>query len=810
MFNNYLKIAFRNLWKNKAFTFINISGLALGLTTFLFILEFISFEYGVNRFHKNLPTLYRMLAQNREGATFEFLPPGVGPLTRQQFGEVARYCRTADVIVGIVSSGDPVRGKSFRENAITMADGSFFEMFSFPVVSGSANSLNQPFTVAISESVARKYFGGKPALGLSLTLTNQFGRKPYTVTAVYRDMPANSDFRYDMLFSLKTLENPANLNGNADWAKLDNLESGFTQTYLQLREGADYLAFEQKLNAFKNKLRPETAGEPLRLQPLKNVHLASSLGDTFTTTGKLSFVYLLGGIGLLILAIAWFNYINLSTAGSLKRAREVGVRKAVGAGREQLIAQFLGESVLLNLFGLGLALLLVTSLQDAFNQFTGKPLSLGGLFQGGLWAVGVAGLVVSSLASGMYVAFVLSSFRPTQTLKGVFARSSRGVFLRQSLVVVQFSISVALIASTAVLYRQLQYMQNKDLGVKTDQLLVIQAPEVSIDETFQTRKTAFLQEFEQLAFVQEFCKTTSVPSRWYNFKASGITRPVPKPGEERKSYAIAGVDHRFVPTYGLKLAAGSNITEAMGNKPWDQVTQVMLNETAVRQLGFESTQQAVGKRIRWGRDYEVVGVLKDYHHQSVRQAIDPIIFYPQTNNASYYTVRLTGDRMPEKVAQLEQLYKRQFPGNPFDFFFVDDNYNRLYQSERQSGTLFALASGLAILIACMGLFGLAAFMAEQRTKEIGVRKVLGASITSIAVLLSGDFLKLVAVAIVIASPLAWWLMNQWLQDFAYKVDLDWWVFALAGLAATLIALATVSFQSIRAALANPVKSLRSE
>ena len=817
MLVNYLKIAVRNLLKNKVFSGINIAGLALGIAAFILILEYISFERSVNQFHTNLPTLYRVLMQdNKSGLNSEFVPPGIGPLLKQQFGEVARYCRTTGGSTqGVVTTSNPVTGKSFRESGdvATMIEGTFFDLFSFPVTAGSGASLKQPYTVAMAESYARKYFGDKPALGQTLILNNQFGKMAYTVTAVYPDFPENSDIRYKLLFSLATLAIPANLNNNG-WASLDGLDAGYANIYVQLQSGTDHRSLEDKINAFKNKLRPESADGSIRLQPVQHMHLAASLNDSYSTTGSLKFVYLLSGIALLILAIAWFNYVNLSTAGSLKRAKEVGVRKVVGAGRGQLIRQFLGESLLLNLLGLALALLLVSLLQKPFNELIGKTLSLSTLVQDNFWLVGLVGLVLGSLVSGGYVAYLLSSYQPTQTLKGVFARTGRGlafqgVGMRQFLVVFQFSISIALIAATLVLYRQLRFMQDKDLGLKLDQLLVIQGPEVGKDESFKQRSTAYQEQLQQLAFIQDFSASSSVPSRWYNFTTNEITRQNSRPGDEKKNYAIAAVDHRFLPTYGLTLMAGRNFTEAMCSKRWNEVTHVLLNETAVRQLGFASAEEAVGKKIRWERDLEIAGVVKDYHHQSVQQAIDPIIFYPQLHDA-FFTVRLTADRIGEKMAKLEQLYKRQFPGNPYEYFFVDENYNRQYQSEQRSGVLFASASGLAILIACLGLFGLAAFMAEQRTKEIGVRKVLGASVGSIVSLLSKDFLKLVVVAIVLASPLAWWGASRWLADFAYKIAIEWWMFAGAGGLAVGIALVTVSFQAIKAALANPVKSLRAE
>ncbi|RIV17261.1 ABC transporter permease [Fibrisoma montanum] len=814
MLHNYLTIAFRNLWKNKVFTGINVAGLALGIAAFVLILEYVGFERSTNQFHANLPTLYRLLFQTKEGNTYEIVSPAIATVARQQFGEISDFCRVSanSPVQGIVSYQDtrsnaPLR--SFRESDIAMVDSSFFDFFSFSVVAGSGASLREPNTVAISESTARRYFGRQKAIGKRLTLNNNFGKTPYTVTAVYQDMPANSDLQLDMVFSLKTFANPANLNGNG-WAALDRLDAGtYVQTFFKIGNSVDVAALEQKINAFKKQADPKDT-DLIRLQPVATMHLGASLSDPSITYGNLKFVYLLTGIAILILVIAWFNYVNLSTAGSLKRAKEVGVRKVVGANKSQLIGQFLGESLLLNILGFGLALFLVASSQNAFNEFVDKPLSLAVFSETNLWLIGIGLLLAGSLASGAYTAFALTSYQPTQALKGLSGKIGKGAWLRQSLVVFQFSISLVLIIATVVLYRQLQYVQHKDLGMNLEQLLVIQGPSIGPeDKLFDQQKTAFRQQVSQLSYINEYTSVGAVPGNNYNFTANGIARPNPRPGDDKKGYAMMIVDDRYLSTFGIKLAAGSNFTPTMCELAWEKSLKVMLNETAAKQLGFTSAQEAVGKLINWGQPYEVVGVMKDYHHQSLRQAIDPMIFLPRTENGNL-TVRLTTDKIQAKIAELERLYKKSYPGNPFDYFFVDERYDKQYEAEKRYSSIFTTASCLAIFIACLGLFGLAMFTAEQRTKEIGVRKVLGASVASIVTLLSKDFLKLVCIAIVIATPIAAYATHQWLQNFAYKIDLEWWMFALAGILAASVAILTISFQSIKAALMNPVKSLRTE
>lgn len=816
MLLNYLKIALRNLRKNRVFSLINMAGLALGIATFAFILEYVAYERSVNGFHKNLPTLYRMLTQNREGDIWADMAPAVGPLVKQEFPEVRDFCRIGEHSAnGIVSFSDGPAGQSlqsFRESNLAYAEANFFTLFTFPLVQGTAaTALVQPNTVALSQSLARKYFGSKKPMGQQLVLNNQFGKTPYTVTAVFADMPKNSDLMFDAVFSLQTLANPANLNGNT-WARLDGFDGNYLTTFLKLADeapgkSANYKALEAKFNAYNKKVKPEDETVFL-LQPATNLHLAASLSDIYRTSGSLGFVYLLSGIAGLILLIAWFNYINLSTAGALKRAKEVGVRKVIGAGPGQLIGQFLGESLLLNLVGFGLAVILVLSLQPVFNEFTDRALSLAVLNTDGVWLLGLLLLVVGALASGGYVAFALTSFQPIQTLKGAYQRG-KGGWLRKTLVVAQFSASVALVIATLVLYRQLQYMQNKDLGVKLTQRLVIRRPEIG-EGSFAPRAVRLEDQLMQLPYVKNLSQTSIVPGNFYNFTTTGITKQNPRPGDEKKSFSMGIVDDRFLPTYDIKLAAGRNFTVREAELGWEKSAKLMINETAAHQLGFASSADAVGKFINWGQPYEVVGVVKDYNHQGLQRVIDPVIFMPR-RSLSDMTIQLATDGdIPDKLAEIERFYKASFPGNPFEFYFVDENYNRQYQTEQQYGQVFTLASALAIFIACLGLFGLAAFTTEQRTKEIGVRKVLGASVFSIVALLSKDFLKLVLVSILIASPIAWYAMSNWLTNYAYKVSIEWWMFAGAGLLAVSIALLTVSFQSVKTALMNPVKSLRTE
>jgi putative ABC transport system permease protein len=808
MIKNYFKIAWRNLFRNKVYSFINIGGLAMGIAAFLLILEYVSFEKSVNQFHTNLNQIYRLINLGKNDETWAEVEPGWAAKAKHSFPEIKDYCRFAEGTANGIVKKDGADSESFRESNIGYAEGNFFDFFTFPVLEGNKTSLRKPNVVFVSRTTATKYFGDANPIGKSLTLSNQFGTLTYAVEGVY-DIPANSDIQVNMVFSLATLEIPANLNGN-DWADMDNLDSQSINTFFLLNKGVDPKTLEGKLTKMRDQLKEDKDGVRFRLQSFAHLHLAENLSDKYQTTGNLKYVYMLLIIAVLILCIAWFNYINLSTANSLKRANEVGVRKVIGATPGNLISQFLGESVLVNILSISFSLLLVSLLQPLFNKLIGRELSLGTLANSSIWIVGLTVLVIGTLLSGVYTAYALSRFNPVKIMKGTLTKRSGGAVLRKSLVVSQFTISVVLILATIVIYSQLRFMQSQNLGINMEQLLVVRGPEVGKDSSYKTRQQGFWNELQQQSFVKDYSLSGTVPGSWYNFKTSGFTQAGSKAGDELKSYAFAIIGDRYLKTYGIKLKAGRNFTEQEAKVDWNANSKVLLNETAVRQLGFRSTEEAVLAKVKWDERYlEVIGVVSDYHHMGLQQATEPVIFYPQNSN-SYITIRLTPDQMSSKIEKLEGLYKASFAGNPFEYFFVDENFNKQYFSENQYGKIFTTSSVWAIFIACMGLFGLATFTVETRTKEIGIRKVLGASVASIVGLLSADFLKLVFVAIIIACPLAWYLMTDWLKDFENRISISWWIFASGGLLAVVIAVITISSQSIRAALTNPVKSLKSE
>lgn len=808
MFKNYFKTAFRNLWRNRQFSVINIAGLALGIAVFLFIMQYVAFEWNANRFNKNYEVLYRANVMGKDGNTSYQLPPGFAPVLKQQFPAIENLVRTADNIgAGVLTYNDAeaVDNKVFREENIKYVDGSFLSVFSFPIVSGSA-SLQQPKTLALSETMSRKLFGTTEAAGKTITVSNQFGNTLYTVNAVY-SLPDGSDIKAEVLLSLQTLESAANRDGN-DWADPNTTENGFTSIYLQLRKDANSQALANSITQFVHSVNTESKTDVIYLQPFSEMHLAPSFDYPYQTFGNLLLVVVFLCVAILILVIAWVNYINLSTAQALSRAKEVGVRKVLGAARSQLVLQYLMETFILTVASAVIAVTLVNIFQNVFNEFTRKALSLEVLNISWFWLAGILLIIVGSLLSGGYVAFILTSFKPVSTIRGKVDATIKGISLRKALVVFQFTISIVFIIATVILYRQLQYMQTENLGMKLNQLLVIQGPTVSSEEQAE-RNVSFKNSLAQLPFVNKHAASNNLPGLGYNFFANGIGGLSATEDDKKKSFAMFICDQHFFDTYGIALAQGRTFTTEEAERSWNNIRSVIINEKAAQQLGFDAKKNIIGQKITWGETYEIVGVVKDYHHLSFREPIQPVIYLGSVSY-SFFTIETDTKNMQQKITTLKTLYGNTFPGNPFEYFFADEQYDQQYAQEQQLGNVFIVSACIAILIACMGLFGLAAFSARQRVKEIGIRKVLGASVTHVAMLLSRDFIRLVIIAIVIASPVAWLAMKKWLDDFAYRTEINWWIFLIAGIIAVGIALITVSFQAIKAALANPVKSLRTE
>jgi putative ABC transport system permease protein len=800
------KTAFRSLFRARVFSAINISGLALGMAVFLLIMQFVASEWGANRFHQNYARLYRVLSKEGDNAEY-YLPPGYGPAASTLPG-LESVVRMADGIgAGVIGyRANESDNRVFGEEAMIYVEGNFLEVFSFPLLSGKTD-LRAPKTLALSATMARKLTGDVHALGKRVTISNQFGNTDYDVVAVFADAPESSDIRPEVLLSIHTLESPANRDGN-DWADPNTLSNGFVTIYALLKPQSRSADVEKTLTDFARRSAPEASGTAIVLQPMKHLHLAPGFGYPYQTFGSLGLVTMLLGIALVILGIAWVNYINLSTAQALRRAREAGVRKVLGASQSQIAGQFLRETLVITLVSLVLALIIVRICQPLFNDFTGKTLSLSTLNQGWFWAMAGALILTGSFLSGSYIAFILGRFKPVNILKGQSQGVVKRSYVRNGLVVFQFAVSILFMVATITLFRQLDFMKSGSLGFRIDQHLVVQGPTVSSEDQAARNKT-FKQQLAALPFVKQVAASNNIPGRGYNFSTVGITRLVPQAGDEKKNYSMFIADQNFFSVFDIPLIAGRFFTEQEADASWNNDRKVLLNEKAARSLGFEPASSAVGQRIRWGEAFEVIGVVKDYHHLSMHRPIEPVIYLGSVSY-SFFTVRTEMKDLPKKIATIEQLYKNAFPGNPWSYTFADDAYDAQYKREQDLGKVFVASALIAIFIACLGLFGLAAFSAQQRVKEIGIRKVLGADVTDITRLLSQDFLRLVAVAILVAVPLAWWGLHKWLQDFAYRTDIEWWFFVVAGLAAIVIALATVGIHAIRAANGNPVQALRAE
>ena len=820
MIKNYFKIAWRNLRKNKTFSVINIAGLAIGMAACLLILQYVSFELSYDRFNKNAADLYRVTNDRyQHGKLLQhgtITYSGVGPALRSDYPEVINNTRVEPFKEMVLTYGD----KKIGEQSVLAVDNSFLSMFSYPITTGDGkDGLKNPNEVILTETLARKLFAitnnnFQPAIGKLIVISRD--SMPYKVTAVCKDVPENSHLSFDLLVSYNTLYS----GGNGNWKEANNdfTDSDFWH-YIQLQHGTDYKKLEAKLTAFSQKYfhgdKVSGSDEKFLLQPLTRAHLYSDYEYEIGKTGSATVVWGLFIIAVLIIIIAWVNYINLSTAKSMERAKEVGIRKVTGATRMQLIRQFLTESIIINLLALSIAIVLVVLVQNGFNNLIGHRLSMVYLLSTGLGGFGItigiiALMFIGIAGSAFYPALILSAFRPILVLKGKFSTSAKGILFRKVLVVGQFSITVALIIGSFVVYKQIRYLNQQDLGMNLSQILVVKPPILTRwDSTFISRENSFKNELNQLPNVKGATVTGRIAgdelSRAFNIQRTDSNT------ESRFTMRNESVDADFINVYGIKLLAGRNFINTDFNSNWDKLHNIMINKTAAKQLGFNSTSGAIGKAIKvFGRNYDIVGVINDVHQKSLRYPLEPTIYLPSYGTDNPISVKVDTKDVASTIASIKAKYQTFFPGNFFDYYFVDEKFNRQYSDDQLFGKVFGIFAGFAIFIACLGLFGLSLFATAQRTKEVGVRKVLGASVSNIVMLLSKDFIKLVLIALIIASPVAWFVMHNWLQDFAYRINIAWWVFALAGSLSVFIALATISFQAIKAAVANPVKSLRSE
>lgn len=810
MLKNYLKIAWRNLRKHKFYTFLNIFGLSLGLASCLLITLYVLDELSYDRSFANADRIFRVNADIRFGGADMSLAVAPDPLAftlKKDYPQVEQVVRLRENGSQLVRRTHST--ENLKEERVFFADSTFFKVFSVPLLSGDPNKvLSEPHSMVISETDAEKYFGKENPIGKGLLVD---GSETYTVTGVMEDVPKRSHLRdLHMLLSMSTLES----SRQNDWG------SHNFNTYLLLREGVEPGQFEKNFETVLQKYTSKwvqgflgTSLEEVRksgnylkyaLLPVTDIHLHSDRTAEVNANGNIQYVYIFGVVAIFLLSIACVNFMNLATARSANRAKEVGVRKALGSERSALVGQFLTESVMLSFFSLVLAFLIAYLALPLFNNLASKEITFP-IANVWFWLILLfTGGTVGVLA-GSYPAFFLSAFKPLKVLKNAIELEGKGSgYFRNALVVFQFVISVMLIVGTGVIYRQLNYIQTKKLGFNKDQMLIVNDAYALDNQMKAFKEQALRIPNVQSGTVSSFLPTPSARTDHTFFPVGQIQQDK---GINMQKWAV---DLDFVKTLGLEMKEGRAFQEDF---PSDS-TGIIINESAAKVLGYPDP---LGKKIFGFEDsqlqkkvvYTVIGVVKNFHFESLRKNIGALslILYKSSGSVVF---RLNGGDAPRTVAQIEALWKKMAPGQPFNYRFMDQDFDNVYRSEQRVGQIFITFATISIIIGCLGLFGLSAFTAERRTKEIGVRKVLGASVTNIVALLSKEFIKLIIIAIVIGSPIAWFGMNHWLRDFAYHVDLAWWMFAAAGLLAIVIALLTVSFQSVKAALMNPVKSLKSE
>lgn len=789
MLQNYLKIAWRNIVRNKTFSLINVLGLALGMASSLLIFLWIQDELSVDAYHENGPQLYNVMERQIYDGKVEAGTSTPGLLAeelKRKFPEV----KYASGFTWEEQHTFAVKNKINKEKG-RFAGADWFSMYSIPLLEGTAESaLSAPNNIAISRRMAEHFYGSPAAaIGQSIRVDS---KADYQVTAVFENIPANSSETYDYLLNWQDF-----LKRN-EWAK--DWGNNAPQTRIQLQPGADASQLEAKLEGFLHNysagLKTGTFDIQLFLQPYQEAYLYSNFEHGYQDGGRIGYVRLLSIVAVFVLLIACINFMNLATARSVKRAREVGVRKVVGAVRGLLVGQFMGEALLLTSLALVVALALVWGLLPTFNQLTGKQIVLD-LTQSHFWLILLSMTLVTGLVAGSYPALFLSSLQPLRVLKGSIRFGSGARQFRQGLVVFQFMLSVLLIVGTLVVYRQMDYIQNKNLGYNRENLIYLPA-----EGELVGKYSTFKQELLNQPGIQSITYMEGTPTERH-----GSTNNVQWPGKDPNlsiEFMFSRVDYDFTNTLNVKVK-GRDFSEKFGQDS----TNFLINETAARRIGYDDP---IGKPLTlWGKPGIIVGVMEDFHTGSLHRPIEPMIVLLKPDVAGKnILVRTKPGQTKEALASLEALTRKLNPEFPFTYQFADESYQNLYRAETVLGSLANYFAFLAIFISCLGLLGLSAFMAEQRTREIGVRKVLGASLANVVALLSLDFLKLVFVAIVLACPVAWYFMNQWLANYEYKIAIEWWMLAGAGLLAMGIALLTISFQSIKAALMNPVRSLRSE
>ena len=827
MLLNYLKIAWRNLIRSKINSGINIAGLAIGILCVIFIALYVQDDLSFDKGFRKSRQIYQVnIDANFGGQTYKAAgtPPPVGIALHDNFPEIETYTRVKRMGREIIH---PLNGKtevnSFTETGLWAVDSNFLQVFDYPFLEGNAlSSLQTYHSVVLTRSAARKYFGSQSAIGKNLLLDEY--QDPFVVTGVLKDLPSNASLQFSLLIPMHDCPSVQHFSWSWIWCQMNTYVvlkpsiAGNKEAVERLESHFPAMVSRLAVTAFRRIGQPfdeflKKGGKwNFFLQPLTDIHLYSGdIGTPFNNVGDIKYVYIFSLIAVFIIVLACVNFMNLSTAQALRRAKEVGIRKVLGSLKGQLIRQFLAEALLYTGIATVIAVSLTAPLMPAFNNLSGKTLQFSDLFTHGLWLFIFFLFVLTGLLAGSYPAFYLTSFRPIEVLKGgkISLKRFGGQFIRNGLVVFQFTVSIVLVICTLIVFRQLRYMQEADLGFAKENVVLI--PNM---EKLGNNAESFRKEMNKLSGISNGTISTGAPAGDFSlFTDFYVPENNSKSASVAKDITLSSfmVDEDFLPALQLKLIEGRNFS-----KEYNDSASVIINETTARQIGWTAV---LGKTIRYpggdNVDFKVIGVVKDFNLGSLRTSVMPFVLFNTTSrtnhNSDLYLLARTRPGNPEKtLTQLAGLWKQFSPSTPFEYSFLDQDYAALYSSEQRLGNVFTTFTLLSIIVACMGLFGLSVYTAERRTKEIGIRKILGATERSVVILLSGEFLRLVVIAALISFPLAWWSMNKWLEDFAYRLPITAWTFLTAGAGALTIALVTVSFQAIRAAWTNPAKSLRSE
>lgn len=807
MSNLFVKLAFRNLTRSKVFSIINIFGLAIGIAASLLIFQYVQHEMSYDTFHEHLDELYRIrldrYSQGELAETMATAPDALGPALKEVFPEIEQYAILSNYqLEGILSYED----QKFRLDKTYFCSASFFQMFSYPLIYGDQKTaLAEPNAIVLSRSLANKFFGDSNPLGKILKLNNRVQLK---VTGISEDVPDKTHLKFKALISMETMFALYGENFRTTWW------ADVMLTYVKLVKGTKPEDFGRKLNdyiqkRFEKDFKAKNENMVFHVQAVKSIHLYSNYPQEADVNGNGKSVSFLLIISVLILIIAWVNYINLSTARSMERARDVGLRKVSGATRPQLIRQFLLESLLINAIAVIIALIIVEISHPYFSRLTGLNVTLELWRNPVFWLYFILVILLGSTLSGLYPAFVLSSFKPITVLKSKSIRSSRGALLRKALILFQFIISILLIAGTITINKQIEYMQTKSLGIDLEQTLIVKAPG-STDSTWNLRQKTFKTEMLSNPSIQKICASYFVPGDdvWYT---NGYIRKSNNDANASRTLNVIHVDPDFIPFYKLEIIAGRNFIE--GNQS-DFLCHI-LNRKAVELLGFSSPEEAIGQELEtpnWNMTHKIVGVIENYHQESLREDFAPTIYtnLPHPRWAKQYSVKIHSENIKETIGFIEHKFMESFPGNVFEYFFLDSHFDNQYRADQEFGKTFGVFAFVAIAISIMGLFALALYFTVQRNREIAVRKVLGANLSGLFLLLSRDYFQLLALSLIIAYPLSYFIMNNWLEGFAYRIDIGWWFYTIPVLLMCVVIFTSVIYQIAKTAALNPVDALKYE